>query len=297
MTANGLRMHYRAWSTSGQPIVLVHGLASNARFWDLVADILSDSFAVIALDQRGHGKSDKPDAGYDFAAVARDLDAVIKALGLVSPVVVGHSWGGNVALEYARTYSSQPTGLCLIDGGTIEISALPGMTLERAREEMLWANFDVLPDNTVRAKFERQNHIAVIDAFWENRPSDLYPHVRCPVLLMPARRGVDDPSDDRRRSLQESIALAGRLLPTSKTVWLEDTVHDAPLQRPELVASIIAEHIQGGFFDRLTTNGAINQPFALSLSKGNLHDRAPSCAKPLPGAFAPTVVFNLPFEG
>ena len=283
MTANGLRMHYRAWSTSGQPVVLVHGLASNARFWDLVADILSDSFAVIALDQRGHGESDKPDAGYDFAAVARDLDAVIKALGLVSPVVVGHSWGGNVALEYARTYSSQPTGLCLIDGGTIEISALPGMTLERAREEMappdftgwtverfrkmarsrdfgfelspqieemLWANFDVLPDNTVRAKFERQNYIAVIDAFWENRPSDLYPHVRCPVLLMPARRGVDDPSDDRRRSLQESIASAGRLLPTSKTVWLEDTVHDAPLQRPELVASIIAEHIQGGFFDR-----------------------------------------------
>ena len=70
-SANGLRLHYRDWGGSGQPLVLLHGLASTCRIWDLVAPILAEDFSVVALDQRGHGLSDKPDHGYDFASVSR----------------------------------------------------------------------------------------------------------------------------------------------------------------------------------------------------------------------------------
>ena len=281
VSLDGLRVHYRDWGGSGQPIVLVHGLASTCHIWDLVAPILSSRFAVVALDQRGHGETDKPDSGYDFATVAADLHGFIEVLGIDSPVLVGHSWGGNVALEYAATHPTVPRGLCLIDGGTIEISAVPGMTLDRAREEMAppdftgvtleqlremgrsrdrgfeltpqieeigSALFEVLEDNTVRARLSRQNHMAVIDAFWGHRPSALYANVEFPVLLMPTRRGAGHLSEDMRRAMEESIARAVRLLPVSETVWLEDSVHDVPLQRPELVAEVIGDRLDGGLF-------------------------------------------------
>ena len=281
MVIGGLRFHYRDWGGSGTPIVLLHGLASTCRIWDLVAPILSDDFAVVALDQRGHGESDKPDRGYDFATVSGDLHGFIEALKLERPVIAGHSWGGDVALEYAVARPEVPRGLCFVDGGTIEVSARPGMTLERAKEEMAppdftgmtvdqlkerfrsWrggvpatpelaairmSNFEVGDDNTVRARLSRENHMRLIEAFWEHRPSLLYSRVECPVLLMPARTANTEPESARRFRTEESIAVATKELRCSKTVWLEDSIHDVPLQRPELVATVIREHIQSGFF-------------------------------------------------
>ena len=121
ISVGGLDIHYRDWGASGQPIVLVHGLASTCHIWDLVAPLLKQRFAVVALDQRGHGESSKPDSGYDFATVAADLGRFTQALGIHKPLLVGHSWGGNVAVDYAVTHPYGPRGLCLIDGGTIEI--------------------------------------------------------------------------------------------------------------------------------------------------------------------------------
>ncbi|MCH7786907.1 MAG: alpha/beta hydrolase, partial [Chloroflexi bacterium] len=127
-----LRLQYRNWGGSGQPIVLLHGLASTSHIWDLVAPILANDFSVVALDQRGHGLSEKPDHGYDFAFMTADLHGFINALELDKSLIIGHSWGGSVALEYAVTHPDVPIGLCFVDGGTIEISGRPGATLEKA---------------------------------------------------------------------------------------------------------------------------------------------------------------------
>ncbi len=89
VTLDGIGFHYRDWHGEGQPVVLLHGLASTSHIWDLVAPVLSADFAVVALDQRGHGESDKPESGYDFVTVAQDLQRFIEALGLRNPVVVG----------------------------------------------------------------------------------------------------------------------------------------------------------------------------------------------------------------
>ena len=277
----GLRLRYRDWGGRGQHVVLLHGLASTRHIWDLVAPILAADFSVVALDQRGHGESDKPDGGYDFATVSWDLHGFVEALGLEHPVVVGHSWGGNVALEYGVAHPGVPRGLCFVDGGTIEVSARPGMTLERAMrdmappvftgvtvdemrerarawrpelpptpeiEEIRLSNFEVLQDKTVRAKLSRENHMRVIEAFWEHKPSLLYSQVECPVLLMPARQTNADPERARRFRGEEAIALAEERLRRSSTVWLEDSIHDVPLQRPGLVADVIRGHIRSGFF-------------------------------------------------
>ncbi len=280
-TANGLRLHYRDWGGSGQPLVLLHGLASTCRIWDLVAPILADHFAVVALDQRGHGLTDKPDQGYDFATVSGDLREFVRKMGMERPLVVGHSWGGSVALEFAVHYPDVPMGLCWVDGGMIEISGRPGATLEEARREMappsfegmtpdgllerarnrgwlgamneqledtLLANFRTLDDGTIRARLSRENHMRIIEALWEHRPSELYARVRQPVLIMPARRMGDQSPGARRFRREESVAKASSRLPVSKTVWLEDSIHDVPLQRPELVAGVITQHYRDGFF-------------------------------------------------
>ena len=281
LSVNGINLHYRDWGGSGQPVVLLHGLASTCHIWDLVAPILAEEFAVVAVDQRGHGESDKPDYGYDFATVSQDLLGVIEALNLEKPVIVGHSWGADVALEFAVAHPDRPRGICFVDGGMIEPSARPGMTLEQARVDMappvftgmtleqfrqrfrerprpfplppefeaiLLANFAVLDDGTIRAQLSRENHLRIIDALWEHHPPQLYPQVSCPVLILPARMQDDDSVAARTLRRESSVAVAEKTLPHCKTVWLEDSIHDVPVQRPQLVAGLIREHIVSGFF-------------------------------------------------
>ncbi len=284
ITLNGLSFHYRDWGGSGQPIVLLHGLASTCHIWDLVAPILAEDFSVVALDQRGHGDSAKPDHGYDFATVSNDLLGLIKARDIRRPIVAGHSWGGDVALEFAVANPEAVKGLCFVDGGMIEPSArhaslqqardqmappvFNGVTREEFSErvrsrhaedamgarfaEMVLANFETLEDNTIRAKLSRDNHIRIIEALWDHHPPALFPQVKCPVLMMPARRQGDPTAAERNERRAKSVASAEELLPLGKAVWLEDSIHDVPVQRPELVAGVIKEHIHEGFFPQAT---------------------------------------------
>ena len=113
--------HRIDWGGGGEWLVLLHGLASQAHIWDLVAPLLSESFRVIAIDQRGHGLSDKPDSGYDWATITSDLDAILKALKIDRAMLAGHSWGGNVAVQYAADHPDRVSGLILIDGGFLQI--------------------------------------------------------------------------------------------------------------------------------------------------------------------------------
>ena len=86
----------------GPPILLVHGGAAHARWWDFVAPGLVGHFHVLALDQRGHG--DSPWTGqwaYGSRHYAADLEAVIDGWGLGAPVLVGHSMGGHSVMVYA----------------------------------------------------------------------------------------------------------------------------------------------------------------------------------------------------
>ena len=94
--ADGLRLRVLRWHAapggagsaapggagSAAPFLLVHGLASNARLWDGMARRLAEAGrSAVAVDLRGHGRSDKPDAGYDFETIGGDLRALIGALG------------------------------------------------------------------------------------------------------------------------------------------------------------------------------------------------------------------------
>jgi pimeloyl-ACP methyl ester carboxylesterase len=86
----------------------------------------------------------------------------------------------------------------------------------------------------------------VVRAIWEHRPSDLWAQVRCPVLMIPAV--APEPHDERTRDVLENkrrnIALAEQRLKRSHTIWMTDTIHDIPLQRPDELTQIIKAFVE-----------------------------------------------------
>ena len=259
--------------------MLLHGLASNARIWDLTAPHLIDRFRVMALDQRGHGLSDKPDR-YAFDDVSGDVAALIDRLELDRPLVVGHSWGGNVAVQLAADYPGHARGIILVDGGFLEISSFDGMTWERAEQmmapppldglkldaflkaarswpglgefwdeaiqEIVLANLEITQDQSIRPRLSRANHMKILRAMWEQRPSALWDRLACPVLMVPAARDDTDPRNDVwMKGKMSAIELARQKLSRSEVVWMTDTIHDVPLQRPKELAAVITEFAAG----------------------------------------------------
>ena len=245
------------------PVLLVHGLSSNARLWDGVRRVLgSGGHPVAAVDLRGHGLSDKPDDGYDFGTVAADLVAVHDALCWRDAIVAGLSWGGNVVIELAARHPDRVLGVVCVDGGWIELSRIgpwdvvrerlapphttgtPAGTIEGhfRRVHPSWSDeaiagalacFEVRDDGTVAPWLTRDRHLTILRHLWEHKPQETFERVRAPVAFIPAHQSDDPPADKR-----ESIEQAAAILDDLETVWMRAS-HDVHAEDPEAVASVI----------------------------------------------------------
>ncbi len=114
---NGLRLRFlERGPVGGRPMVFLHGTGDNARTWDLIAPDLASCFRVIALDQRGHGKSSwaVPPA-YRCGDYMLDLAAVIDSLGLEGMILLGHSMGALHASLYAALNPGRVSALIHVD--------------------------------------------------------------------------------------------------------------------------------------------------------------------------------------
>jgi pimeloyl-ACP methyl ester carboxylesterase len=262
--AHGVTLHLRRWPGSRLPAyLLVHGLASNARLWDGVAERLAAAgHATYAVDLRGHGESDLPRTGYDTATAAADLAAVIDSLGLREPVVAGQSWGGNVAVRLAAEH---PVGaLALVDGGWIDLAAefdsweacarrlrppdLDGTPAEQVRAHLRRAhpdwpsdaveatlhNLRRNADGTVSRRLPVDRHMAIVRSMYDDPPQRHFPAVTVPVLLLPAL----PPGDSRRvERIRERVAAAAADLPKATVVEYPDSDHDLHAQHPARLAA------------------------------------------------------------
>ena len=116
---DGVRLHWRSWQpaagTREPALFCLHGLSSNSMFWARLAARFPHR-RVVALDQRSHGLSDRPPSGYTSDVLSGDAAFAIRELRLERPVVLGHSWGGSVALAVAAMPDSLAGGLAHIDG-------------------------------------------------------------------------------------------------------------------------------------------------------------------------------------
>lgn len=214
-----MRLHVRVHGggLSGTPYLLVHGLASNARLWDGVAERLAAAgHPVYAADLRSHGESPSPPDGYDTATAAADLDELMEQLGLPPAIVAGQSWGGNVVVQLAARFPARVRALALVDGGWIDLAAqfpdwetcaarlrppdVSGMTAARLRSILrsshpdweAWAieatifNLAVGPDDRLTRRLPIPRHMQIVRSMWDDPPSPYYPDVSVPLLAIPA---------------------------------------------------------------------------------------------------------------
>jgi pimeloyl-ACP methyl ester carboxylesterase len=123
LPGHGVRLRATRWPGLGAPVVLLHGLASQRRFWNLVVPGLT-GLPVAALDQRGHGDSERPGDPYDLGTCADDVATALNALGWDRVVVVGHSWGAAVALTFAWRHPDRTLAAIAIDGGMGGVAGL-----------------------------------------------------------------------------------------------------------------------------------------------------------------------------
>lgn len=97
------------------PLVLLHGIGSRGQSWWPVTDALAERFHLFQLDLRGHGASGKPEGGYRIESFVADLAAVLDALELETPRIMGHSLGALVTLLWASAHPERASALVLED--------------------------------------------------------------------------------------------------------------------------------------------------------------------------------------
>jgi 3-oxoadipate enol-lactonase len=113
---NGVDLHYQQ-AGAGPDVVLLHAVTANMAVWMVsnLVDTLARDYRVTAYDLRGHGMSEATPTGYTSADMALDLRGLHDALGLGPAYLIGHSFGGVVAMHAAATYPDRVSGMILSD--------------------------------------------------------------------------------------------------------------------------------------------------------------------------------------
>ena len=209
---SGVRLAYREWGeAAAPPVVLVHGITSCSLSWWRVAERLASRYRVIATDNRGHGDSSAPASGYRFDDQAEDTAQLMTALGIERAAVIGHSWGGAIAVSLASGAHSELVERLALEDPLVGLSAeraatvgdgyvaQVGLTREQALAQLPaiikpgWTNEDAA--GKLDAMVKGHPH-AVRAVFTENSGSDLrscYAELRCPTLMVlaaPAMGGI-----------------------------------------------------------------------------------------------------------
>ncbi len=265
LLVNGVHLHVETAGT-GTPLVLLHGFTGSATTWVPAMDRLSPGYRTVAIDLLGHGRSDAPgDAHrYGFEQSARDLLAVLDALGIARAGIMGYSMGGRLALFLAAVAPERVSALILE-------SSSPGLREDAARRAR------AAQDAGLAAMLERDGVAAFVD-HWEELPlfrsqNRLPEAVRAalraqrsqhtPVGLANSLRGIGQgvqPSMHDRLPLLRvpTLLIAGaldpdycalaremsRVIPASRLVIVPDAGHAVHLEQPEAFTLIVLEFLE-----------------------------------------------------
>lgn len=110
---NGLVTHYYEWPGTGPTLLLLHPTCGYGRIWEWLVEALGDHFHIVAPDQRGHGYSGRPDGSYSAEEYADDAALFMKAVGIESAILFGHSLGSRVAQVLASRYPQHVQALMI----------------------------------------------------------------------------------------------------------------------------------------------------------------------------------------
>lgn len=121
--------HRRAFvrAGSGPALLLMHGLGCDHTTWEPVIDALAKRYTVIAPDLLGHGASAKPRADYSVGGYANGMRDLLTLLGIDKATVVGHSFGGGVAMQFAYQFPERTERMMLVASGGLGPEVTPGI--------------------------------------------------------------------------------------------------------------------------------------------------------------------------
>ena len=270
--SDGATLRYLDWGGDGPPLILIHATGFLAALWRPIAERLSARFRVVAMDQRGHGESDKPADGYRFDVFADDLQRLIEALELESPIAAGHSSGGTTIVVHAARHPGVIRRAVLIEPilpspawyDDSRTDRTPNTMAERARKRRaVWPSRDELfdayrtrpafqtwqeetlrlyVDEGTRSRDDGQVELLCppeleaqyFDAVTQVDSPSLLSKLICPTLVL---WGTE--SDMRERT----AGIIAEGLPTAHTVVVPETTHFLPQERPDEVGRLIEEFL------------------------------------------------------
>ena len=265
-----LRVRYLDWGGDGPPVLALHGLASSAHWFDLVAPLLRDRYRIVAPDQRGHGQTTQAPGGYDWRSLSSDAVSLMDHLGTSRAVVMGHSWGANVAINVAAEFPDRVDSLMLIEGGFFTprlgvastweqfsarlaprtVSGTRDDYLEQARAQLsiCWsAEVERIVQTMVYedASGEMQdilrpaNQAQVIRAMWDEPAADTWPRIACRTLIVAAGASADRADTEFAVMRRRMVEAAAQAIRDVEVRWIPETIHDIGYHKPAELADII----------------------------------------------------------
>ena len=272
-----INMRYLDWGGDGPPVMALHGLASSAHWYDIVAPLLRNEFRIVAPDQRGHGQTTQAPSGYDWATLSKDVSGLMDHLGIPQAAVLGHSWGGHVASGLAAYSPERVSRVVMIDGGFLNGHLWPTGTweefsetlrprnvtgdreefLDRLRTQLADCWSDELERVVQTMVYQDENgqiqdilhpdhHYQVLQAMWDEPPSAILPRMSCPSLIVAAGPRPDRANSEFSRRRQIMVAAAEKDLKNGGVHWVPDTIHDIGYHKPQELARLISEFLREG---------------------------------------------------
>lgn len=245
--ANGIRLHVEDQG-EGPALVLLHGTGTSGRVWDAqVADLARDH-RMFAVDSRGCGRSDRPTEGNDIAGNTADVLAVIDALGLDRPVVVGSSVGAVFAIEAALAAPDRIGGIVSIDGPgywpavslgekLVEVAAATDRAAQFADWVPTWYGPAAPPEliaSTLRQILESSEHVDELFADGASYdPRERIRELAVPVLFLHGALDASIPSEVSR--------VLASLAPQGTFRLIEGAGHMPHQERPEAVNAALRQ--------------------------------------------------------
>jgi pimeloyl-ACP methyl ester carboxylesterase len=252
----GLRIAYERRG-EGPPVVLLHGVLSDMRFWARQIDAFADAFTVVAWDAPGHGRSDDPPESWSTGDFGACLAAFIETLELGRPNVLGLSWGSTLALDLYRLRPDLPRTLLLASAYAGWVGSLPPEEVVRRRDQGL-READMAPEEFVpgwlpglltrRAPsglaaevgemlsgFHPAGYRAVFRTMAETDLRGVLPGIAVPTLLLYG-------AEDARSPVHVGEDLHGRI-PGSTLVVLPDVGHLCNVEAPEAFNAAVRDFL------------------------------------------------------
>jgi pimeloyl-ACP methyl ester carboxylesterase len=165
LEVNGIKVYYEIHG-EGDPLVLIMGLRRNVEWWYFQIPALAEHFRVLAFDNRGAGRSDKPEMDYSIPLFAEDTEALMEALDIEEAHVLGISMGGYIAQELAINYPDKVMSLIL---GCTSCGGERAVLMSQERMEKYTAIEGLTPEEILRKDMD----IYFSERFIEDNPDEI----------------------------------------------------------------------------------------------------------------------------